>query len=203
MTRSYSFVDKLIDQFDSGLRTVAAKAVASRPNPAAEIAEVEMSVEDRRQSVGFMRVNHTGEVCAQALYNGQLLAARSPDVQTFLQQAAIEETDHLAWCHDRLLDLDSHTSYLNPAWYAMSFSLGAVAGFCGDKLSLGFVEETEVQVGAHLQEHLLKLSPNDQKSRAIVTQMHEDEVGHASAARHYGAENLPLKIGRASCRERV
>lgn len=192
--RQYSLLDKVIGHFDTALQTVAASAVAVRDNPGETHAETALSTEEQTQSAGYMRVNHTGEVCAQALYRGQLLAARRPEVQTFLEQAAIEETDHLAWCQDRLRELGSHTSYFNPAWYAMSFTLGAVAGFAGDGLSLGFVEETEEQVGRHLQQHLESLSKQDAKSRAIVEQMYIDEVGHAKHARVHGAKPLPTVI---------
>jgi ubiquinone biosynthesis monooxygenase Coq7 len=141
-----------------------------------------------------MRVNHVGEVCAQALYQGQALTARNPEARAALEEAAREETDHLAWCEDRLNELGGRKSLLNPLWYAGSFALGATAGVLGDKWNLGFLAETERQVEAHLDEHLRQLPEQDAKSRAIVEQMKEDEIRHAQTAVHYGAAELPPPV---------
>ena len=192
--RQYSLLDKIISQIDAGLQTVAASAKSSRPNPSLAIEEVVLSSEEKKRSAGLMRVNHTGEVCAQALYRGQLLVAHDVAVKKFLSNAAMEETDHLAWCQERLRELNSHTSYLNIVWYSLSFTLGVVAGFVGDALSLGFVEETEQQVSRHLQEHLQQIASEDHKSRAVVQQMYVDELEHATGAQRHGASPLPLVI---------
>jgi ubiquinone biosynthesis monooxygenase Coq7 len=141
-----------------------------------------------------MRVNHSGEVAAQALYHGQALTAKLPHVRLAMQHAAREEQDHLAWCEERLKELDSHTSLLNPLWYAMSFGIGALAGLAGDQYSLGFVAETERQVGAHLDEHLQALPENDARSRAILEQMHTDELHHREQALAAGAQELPESV---------
>lgn len=188
-------LDHLIVQFDQALRTLTSDgAAARRPSPAAGIAEQEMSEEQRRHAAALMRINHTGEVCAQALYQGQSLTARLPEVRQSMEQAAEEEADHLAWCEKRLDELDSHTSYLNPAWYAMSFGLGALAGMAGDRWSLGFVAETEEQVCDHLEKHLQKLPEADSKSRAILAQMLVDERQHGEQARTAGGRHLPLPV---------
>jgi ubiquinone biosynthesis monooxygenase Coq7 len=141
-----------------------------------------------------MRVNHSGEVCAQALYHGQALTAKLPNVRREMEQAAIEEQDHLAWCEDRLKELDSHTSLLNPVWYGLSFGMGAIAGIAGDKYSLGFVAETERQVSLHLQHHISQLPEQDERSRKILVQMNEDELHHRDTALKAGGVDLPIPV---------
>src|SRR5512141_1088214 len=158
-------LDSLIIEFDKGLRTLFAKAPTARPYPDADIADAEMSDAEKKHAAALMRVNHTGEICAQALYQGQALTARDPNVQRRLEQAAQEETEHLAWTAHRVHELGGHLSVLNPLWYSGSLALGAVAGLLGDKWNLGFLAETERQVGHHLQSHLEKLPEQDQKSR--------------------------------------
>jgi ubiquinone biosynthesis monooxygenase Coq7 len=151
----------------------------------------ELTEAERREAGALMRVNHTGEVAAQALYHGQAFAARSPETRELLLKAAREETDHLAWCETRLTELQSRTSYLNPLWYAGSFAIGAVAAVFGDRMSLGFVAETERQVEGHLDEHLARLPPMDSRSRAILEAMRADEIEHGAAARAAGGTVLP------------
>lgn len=191
--RHYSPLDNVLSEIDNGLRAVFGRAQGGRPYPADDN-EQELSDTERRQSSGMMRVNHTGEICAQALYNGQLLTAKNPETRKMLARAALEETDHLAWCEQRLDELGSHTSYLNPLWYSQSFAIGAIAGLCGDALSLGFVEETEAQVGAHLNGHLDRLPQQDLRSRAVVKQMATDEAEHGQAAVDAGSKPLPTII---------
>ncbi|MEW5893139.1 MAG: 2-polyprenyl-3-methyl-6-methoxy-1,4-benzoquinone monooxygenase [Pseudomonadota bacterium] len=186
--------DKLIIQFDKALRTVFAPAHSRRPYPDADVPESELSEAEKRHAAGLMRVNHSGEVCAQALYQGQALTARDPEVQKALQAASEEETEHLAWCERRLEELGSRKSLLNPLWYAGSFTLGAIAGALGDKWNLGFLAETERQVEGHLNGHLEKLPEQDAKSRAIVEQMKADEVKHAETAIAHGGAPLPLPV---------
>lgn len=181
-------------QVDVGLRTLFAEPVAQRQNPAASIKHATLSDDERRHSAGLMRINHVGEVCAQALYAGQALTGRSAEVREKMQEAAAEEVDHLAWCQDRLTSLGSHTSYLNPLWFAGSFTLGVTAGLMGDRWSLGFVAETENQVVRHLESHLNKLPTQDTQSRAIVAQMRDDEARHATAAQNAGANELPAPV---------
>ncbi len=190
-------LDQLISEFDKGLRTVFATAQSSRPHPDQNVAESPLSDAEKRHAAGLMRVNHSGEVCAQALYNGQALAASKPEVAAALKQASREETEHLAWCERRIHELGGHKSLLNPLWYAGSFALGALAGAIGDKWSLGFLAETEHQVSGHLQSHLAKLPVHDEKSRAIVTQMQVDETSHATTAIEHGGVALPLPIQMA------
>jgi 3-demethoxyubiquinol 3-hydroxylase len=191
----YSFADRLILQLDQALHTLApGSAHASRLSPAARTDDAELTEQERELSAGLMRINHTGEVCAQALYQGQSLTARLPDVRDSMNQAAAEEIDHLAWCESRLKELDSRPSLLNPAFYAMSFGLGAVAGLVGDKWSLGFVGETEKQVCDHLEDHLEKLPPQDLRSRAILQQMIVDERKHGDSAMAAGGAELPLPV---------
>lgn len=192
MTRHYSLIDKLISQVDDSLRTLWGEHASVRTNPATHhTSELVLSEEQQRESAGYMRVNHTGEVCAQALYRGQALAAKDPAVKALLLKCSDEETDHLAWCAQRLNELHSHTSYLNIFWYFSSLQMGFMMGLVGDPWSLGFVEETEKQVGRHLTSHLEKLSPADEKSRAIVTQMLQDEAQHGETAKQAGARELP------------
>ncbi len=191
-------IDNLIMQLDQALRTLMpGSAVASRPNPADSINNIEaietkpLAKSATKHVAGLMRINHTGEVCAQALYQGQALTAKLPAVRNSMEQSAKEEIDHLCWCENRLQELGSHTSVLNPLWYGMSFGLGALAGLAGDKWSLGFVAETEQQVCKHLQEHLQLLPDSDAKSRMILEQMLIDENRHATAAVDAGAATLP------------
>ena len=196
--RRLSFLDQLIDNADQVLRTLSGKAnQAGRPSPAERESDTELSAEERRHAAGLMRVNHTGEVCAQALYQGQALTARLPDVREEMEQAADEEVDHLVWCEERLEQLGSHTSVLNPLWYGMSFALGAAAGLAGDRWSLGFVAATEERVCRHLEEHLEKLPPDDHRSRRIIEQMLEDERRHGETALEAGGEDFPESVKRA------
>lgn len=187
-------VDSLIVALDNSLRTVYVPARAARANPAENLAGNELSVTEKREVGSLMRVNHVGEVCAQALYQGQALTARNPVTRAALEVAAREETDHLAWCEDRLNELGGRKSLLNPLWYAGSFTLGAFAGALGDKWNLGFLAETERQVEAHLDEHLQKLPAHDAKSRAIVQQMKADEMRHAETAVQHGGVELPMPV---------
>jgi len=193
--RRYSPLDRLIMQVDGALAAALGTGrAAQRPNPAGDAAEALDSPAERRHVAGLMRVDHAGEVSAQALYQGQGLTAREPAVREAMETAAAEEIDHLVWCEERLSELDSRTSYLNPFWYLGSFSLGAVAGFCGDRWSLGFVAETERQVSGHLQSHLERLPPRDERSRRILEQMKEDEERHGTVALEAGAAELPRPI---------
>jgi ubiquinone biosynthesis monooxygenase Coq7 len=187
-------LDDAIVQFDKALRTVFASASSRRPFPDAELPEAEMSEAEKRHAAGLMRINHSGEVCAQALYAGQALTARNPEAQQALLEAAQEETEHLAWCERRLYALGSRKSLLNPIWYAGSFTLGALAGALGDKWNLGFLAETEHQVEGHLDGHLDRLPAQDAKSRAIVEQMKVDEVKHADTAIAHGGAPLPQPV---------
>ena len=185
-------LDRLIIEFDTALRSVVGGAHAHRPTPEAEVkTESVLEPAEREHAAGLMRVNHVGEVCAQALYQSQKLFARNLEIQEMLHHSGQEEMDHLAWCETRLKELGSHTSYLNPFWYAGSFVIGMAAGLAGDKWSLGFVSETEKQVENHLQSHLHKLPENDHRSRAIVEQMRIDEIEHGQAARNAGGIALP------------
>lgn len=192
--RHYSGIDRLIQSFDQGLRSLVPGATsAHRPNPAQEH-KSDLSVKEARHVAGLMRVNHSGEVCAQALYHGQALTAKLPHVKQEMQHAAIEEQDHLAWCEDRLKELDSIPSLLNPLWYGLSYAMGAAAGVAGDQYSLGFVAETERQVSAHLQDHLSQLPHQDERSRKILEQMNEDELHHRDTAIDAGGIDLPLPV---------
>ncbi len=187
-------IDRLLIAFDNSLRTVFTPARSARPNPAEELPESALSEAEKRNAEALMRVNHVGEVCAQALYQGQALTAKNPQARAALEEAAREETDHLAWCESRINELGGRKSLLNPLWYTGSFALGATAGVLGDKWNLGFLAETERQVEAHLDEHLQQLPEQDAKSRAIVQQMKEDEIRHAQTAVHFGAAELPPPI---------
>ena len=187
-------LDQLITAFDNSLRTVFATPQASRPSPAKQAEEATLSETEKRDVVGLMRVNHVGEVCAQALYQGQALTARNPEARAALEEAAREETDHLAWCEQRLNELGGRKSLLNPLWYGGAFALGAVAGALGDKWNLGFLAETERQVEAHLDGHLQQLPEQDARSRAIVEQMKVDEAKHAQTALDHGGAPLPLPV---------
>lgn len=188
-------IDRLIIEFDTALRSVVGGANSQRPAPGAELlSKTVLATQERQHAAGLMRVNHVGEVCAQALYQSQKLVARNPQIQEMLNHSGQEEMDHLAWCETRLQELGSHTSYLNPFWYAGSFAIGLAAGLAGDKWSLGFVSETEKQVENHLESHLQKLPQEDHRSRAIVDQMRVDEIEHGQAAKDAGGVPLPQPI---------
>ncbi len=194
-TRRLSLADQLLSQADKALRTLAPGSTPQhRPSPADAAESKELSESERRHAAGLMRVNHAGEVCAQALYQGQALTAKLPRVRREMESAAAEEVDHLAWCEERLDHLGSHTSILNPLWYGMSFGVGAVAGLISDKVSLGFVAATEEQVCKHLESHLATLPPQDSKSRAVVQAMLEDEARHATAALKSGGLPFPKPV---------
>jgi ubiquinone biosynthesis monooxygenase Coq7 len=194
-TRHYSPADKFLMHLDTGLRTVFGRPrVTERSNPAENIADTELTQAEKELAGRLMRINHAGEVAAQGLYEGQALTARLPDVRDKMERAAMEENDHLAWCESRINELGSHKSLLNPLWYGGSLAIGAIAGLAGDKWSLGFVTETERQVVRHLDSHLAQLSEKDQKSRAILEQMKEDEGHHATTALHAGGAELPSPI---------
>jgi 3-demethoxyubiquinol 3-hydroxylase len=184
-------MDRILGAADSALRTLFAKPHATRACPVVPADETRLAGSDRRNSAALMRVNHVGEVCAQALYTAQGLSTRDPVLRQHYQRAAAEESDHLAWTADRLAELGDRPSLLNPLWYAGAFGLGLLAGRLGDRISLGFVVETERQVEAHLQSHLDRLPANDHASRAIVAQMKDDEAAHAAQALHAGAVELP------------
>ena len=187
-------IDKFITGFDNALRTLLSPAQTLRPVPGNELPEVELSSTEKNEAVALMRVNHVGEICAQALYQGQALTARDVAVQQSLAQAAREETEHLAWTERRIAELGGRKSLLNPLWYGGSFAIGAVAGMLGDKWNLGFLAETERQVEAHLAGHLQRLPQHDEKSRAIVAQMQIDEAGHATTAMSHGGAELPAPV---------
>ena len=192
--RQYTGLDKFIHSFDQALRSlVPGSTSAQRENPA-NGTNTQLAVSEARHLAGLMRVNHSGEVCAQALYHGQALTAKLPNVRREMEQAAIEEQDHLAWCEDRLKELDSHTSLLNPVWYGLSFGMGALAGIAGDKYSLGFVAETERQVSLHLEDHIRQLPEQDERSRKILVQMNEDELHHRDTALNAGGVDLPVPV---------
>ena len=193
--RDYTAIDRLLMQLDTAMRTVAGKpAVTGRAYPAAEIADHTLDDTARRHIAGLMRVNHSGEVSAQALYQGQSVIARNPELRSKLEQAAAEENDHLAWTENRLHELGSSTSLLNPLWYCGSFAIGALAGALGDRWNLGFLAETEHQVVKHLQSHLQQLPEEDERSRAILQQMQIDEARHATTALENGASELPSAV---------
>ena len=193
--RRLSLIDRLITEADSVMRTITSQGhSAGRESPAQGHADTDLSEGERRHVAGLMRVNHTGEVCAQALYQGQALTARLPTVRDEMQQAADEEVDHLVWCEQRLQELDSHTSVLNPIWYGLSFGLGAVAGAIGDEVSLGFVAATEERVCNHLKDHLKQLPDDDRKSRLILQQMLEDEQRHGEHALEAGGTDFPQPV---------
>lgn len=187
-------LDSLIVEFDKGLRTLFCRAQSIRPFPDASLQEAALNEDEKKLSAALMRINHSGEICAQALYQGQALTARDPVVQQKLQRAAQEETEHLAWTSRRVHEMGGHLSVLNPLLYGSSLALGAFAGLLGDKWNLGFLAETERQVGAHLQSHLARLPQQDEKSRAVVQQMYEDETEHADMAVELGGAELPLPV---------
>lgn len=193
--RDFNPADRLIIGFDQALRTLFGRPqVTERADPAEDLPEADLSDHERDVTARLMRINHTGEVCAQALYQGQALTAKLPEVRQRMERAAQEENDHLDWCESRLKALDNRKSLLNPFWYAGSFLIGAAAGVAGDKWSLGFVAETEHQVEAHLESHLERLPSQDRKSRAVLEQMKADEIHHAKVALEAGGAKLPAPV---------
>lgn len=193
--RRYTPTDRLFIQLDQALSTVFGRpATTGRPDPAEVIDEADLTAPERRHAARLMRVNHTGEVCAQALYHGQAMTARSPQVHRAMREAAAEESDHLAWCERRIHELGGRTSLLNPLFYTGSLSLGALAGRIGDRWSLGFVAETEYQVEHHLDDHLRRLPQRDDKSRAVLLTMRDDEVRHAETALAAGGKRPPWPV---------
>jgi ubiquinone biosynthesis monooxygenase Coq7 len=197
-TRRYSPLDRLVMNFDQALRTLAGKPlVTGRRNPAHDCEDATLGEAQKTESMRLMRVNHAGEVAAQALYQGQALTARLENVRSRMERAAEEENDHLDWCEQRVTELGGHVSYLNPLWYLGSFAIGAAAGVVGDKWSLGFVAETEKQVIRHLDGHLQRIAEQDRKSRAIIEQMKIDEAHHGAEAKRAGGADLPQPVQRA------
>lgn len=195
--RRYSLIDRVIAQVDVGIQTLfGSPSGTGRTSPAEGLPEPDLSKQERRHTARLMRVNHCGEICAQALYQGQAITARNPALRQALEHAAVQENDHLAWCEARLLRLGSHVSYLNPLFYIGSLGIGALAGATGDRWSLGFLAQTEEQVVQHLSKHLQRLPQQDQPSRAIVDQMRLDEGDHATAAIEAGAAPLPEPLRR-------
>ena len=193
--RHYTPLDRIIHRIDEALRlSTGAAPEPFRANPAGNTPDFELDEETRSHVAGLMRINHTGEICAQALYAGQAATARNQEVRDDMQKAADEEIDHMAWCEQRLQELDSRPSLLNPFWYASSYAIGALAGAAGDGWSLGFLKETENQVEAHLQDHLEQLPAEDSRSHAILDQMKIDEAKHADMAANAGAFDLPQPI---------
>ena len=196
--RRLSLLDRVISEADSVMKTITSRGNhASRPSPSKDHLDAALSASQRAHVAGLMRVNHTGEVCAQALYQGQALTAKLPVVRNEMQQAAQEEVDHLVWCEERLRELGSHTSYLNPLWYGMSFALGALAGAISDKVSLGFVAATEERVCSHLRDHLKQLPDEDRKSQLILQQMLQDEQRHGEKALEAGGTEFPQPVKNA------
>ena len=193
--RHYSLFDKLIHNADQALRTLVPGAAQEfRTSPAEQRDYHDLTDAEAKHAAGLMRINHTGEVCAQALYQGQALTAKLPEVRDAMEEAAREETDHLVWCEKRVKELGSHTSVLNPLFYGMSFAIGAAAGKISDKVSLGFVAATEDQVCKHLAQHMSSLPVQDEKSKAILLQMLEDEAKHATTALNAGGHKFPLPV---------
>jgi ubiquinone biosynthesis monooxygenase Coq7 len=190
-------LDRAIGEFDRALRTLWAPAQSKRPLPGGDLPDAPLDAVERQRVVGLMRVNHCGEICAQALYQGQALTSRDPAIREALRGAANEETEHLAWAERRINELGGRKSLLNPLWYGGSLALGLVAGALGDKWNLGFLAETERQVEAHLDGHLSRLPENDARSRAIVEQMRRDEMQHAETAIAHGAAELPAVCKKA------
>lgn len=187
-------MDKFLTTADAALRTLFAAPMAQRTCPTVPEQATELTTQEQQQAAGLMRVNHVGEICAQALYTAQALATRNAGLRKHFEAASREETDHLAWTRSRLDELGARPSLLNPLWYAGAFGLGLLAGRLGDRVSLGFVAETETQVEAHLASHLEKLPPGDHASRAIVAQMKDDEARHAAEARRAGGVELPTPV---------
>ncbi|NYT65741.1 2-polyprenyl-3-methyl-6-methoxy-1,4-benzoquinone monooxygenase [Alcaligenaceae bacterium] len=197
--RRTGVVDGVLSELGRAMQVLAGTMPAARPNPAGPVSAIDTSTdaltdEQQRHAAGLMRVNHVGEICAQALYRGQAVFCRDAAIQKILLEAAAEEVDHLVWCNDRLLELNSRPSVFNPLWYISSFSLGLLAGRAGVGKNLGFMAETERQVEDHLERHLQDLPLIDQRSRAIVTQMRDDEIQHRTTAEHHGAQALPSVI---------
>lgn len=184
-------IDGLIIEFDRALRALSAPGRSVRPAPGADLSEVELSDNEKRHAAALMRVNHSGEICAQALYQGQALASKEDSIRLVLHRAAVEEGEHLAWTERRLAELGGRKSVLNPLWYAGALSIGIITGKLGDAWNLGFLAETERQVEAHLNRHLQRLPENDRKSWAVIEQMKIDEMGHAHTAERLGARELP------------
>lgn len=195
--REYSRLDRLIIFFEESLQVMASKPEANRASPAESVNEASLSAEEKRLSANLLRVDHAGEVCAQALYMGHAFTAKNPEIKKHMQKAAQEEVDHLAWCAQRLSELQDSVSCLNPCWYLGSFALGALSGLLGDAWNLGFVAETEHQVEAHLKSHLALLPQKDEKSRAILQQMKTDEIAHADEAIAAGGKKLPWLVIKA------
>ncbi len=192
--RNFSLLDRILIQTDAALRTLRGHAVADRASPAEGHSEAKLTNNQRKHVAGLMRVNHTGEVCAQALYQGQALTAKLTEVREEMEKAAEEETDHLVWCEKRLSELESSTSILNPLWYGLSFGIGYVAGKISDEVSLGFIVATEERVVTHLKDHLNRLPEEDRKSRLILQQMLHDEEIHGETAKEAGATEFPKFI---------
>jgi ubiquinone biosynthesis monooxygenase Coq7 len=200
MLKHLTTTDKLINVFDDLLRTLTKTDIpclTNRQNPAQNLTESELTSEEKKQSAALMRVNHAGEIAAQALYKGQALVARDKNIAIRMQYSADEEQDHLLWCRQRVEELNSHTSYLDPVWFLGSLAIGVTAGLAGDRWSLGFIAETEKQVVEHINDHLQLLSTNDQKSRVILEQMREDEQHHGNMAIESGGSVLPIPIKTA------
>lgn len=196
--RDYKPFDHFLMGLDQTVRTLFGRPTTTeRPNPAVDLPEADLSDQEKQHTARLMRINHTGEVCAQALYQGQALTAKLPEVRESMERSAYEENDHLDWCDSRLKELGNRKSFLNPLWYAGSFAIGAAAGLAGDKWSLGFVAETERQVESHLEDHLSQLASGDEKSRAILEQMKQDEIHHADIAVAGGGADLPAPIKTA------
>lgn len=195
MNRQATLIDALIIPFDNALRTLFSKPSSSyRAYPADNIEESSLTTAEKKQVAALMRINHAGEVSAQGLYQGQALTAKNASIKLQLQQSALEEQDHLYWCKTRLQELESRTSYLNPLWYGGSFAIGIAAGLISDQWSLGFVEETEYQVMAHLDKHLSSLPAQDLRTKKILEQLKSDESHHAAVAKELGAKSLPLPV---------
>ncbi len=194
---SSSMIDRLIPELDKVLRTLFAPAPTSRPMPGEDLPEADLSDAEKRHAAALMRINHCGEICAQALYQGQALTSRQPEVKRALARAAQEETEHLNWTERRIAELGGRKSLLNPLWYIGSLSLGLIAGKLGDAWNLGFLAETERQVESHLESHKAQLSPQDQKSWVVLEQMKSDEINHAQMAVEQGARELPLPVKMA------
>lgn len=194
MTTDAPPLDRWLTEADRALRALFARPQAERPNPAGDLDSPHLDEPSQRHVAGLMRINHVGEICAQALYSGQAVTARNAVTRAHLIAAAREETDHLAWCADRLDELGDRPSLLNPLWYGGAFAIGAVAGLLGDRLSLGFVVETERQVEAHLQDHLERLPSEDERSRRILARMQADEARHGHAAQQKGGGELPVPL---------
>jgi 3-demethoxyubiquinol 3-hydroxylase len=194
--RTFTGLDRLLGEIDKAIKVLSAPVHAGRPPPTSH-GELVLEEADRKLAARLMRINHAGEVAAQALYQGQALTARDSKVADSMRRAAAEEMDHLAWCETRLSELSGHTSFLNPLWYAGSFAIGALAGALGDRTSLGFIAETEKQVEAHLRGHSDRLPAADHRSRAIVDQMTRDEAAHGAEAASLGADRLPLPLRAA------